>query len=388
MDMPYVAGCDWVNLWYDGEYRGVYLLSEKNSVGSTSVDITDMEDAYAEANPTYGEDMTTAEGTNKYGCDYAYTEGLTGPSDITGGYLIEINHQTWDEVNGFETKMGKGVNVKSPEWASEEAMQYISEYYQEFEDAVYAVDKDGNYTGYNKDTGKYFYDYVDMDSLVKVFLIQELGLNPDGFISSLYFYKDVDGKMYAGPIWDQDMTLGTGWTKYIDSEIIDYHYLAEALIQIPEFKAAVVEYFNEEFAPMIENALSDGEIIENYYTKLAVNAKMNYILWDYIRVGDPANANHIWTDAEYDDVVADMEEWMSDRLALLEGIFVPEEPEYEPGDADGSGVADSSDVVLILQFLAGHTLDNFNELAADFNGDGSADTTDAVIILRRLAGLE
>ena len=41
-----------------------------------------------------------------------------------------------------------------------------------------------------------------MDSLVKVFLLQELALNCDGFISSVYFYKDADGIMYAGPIWD------------------------------------------------------------------------------------------------------------------------------------------------------------------------------------------
>ena len=101
----------------------------------------------------------------------------------------------WDEASGFKTKKGVAFNVKSPEWLSESAMRYISEYYQAFEDAVYATDSNGIYTGYNTETGKYYYDYVDIDSLVKIFLIQELGLNPDGFISSLYFYKDADGKM-------------------------------------------------------------------------------------------------------------------------------------------------------------------------------------------------
>ena len=42
------------------------------------------------------------------------------------------------------------------------------------------------------------------------------------------------GKLYAGPVWDQDMTLGTGWTKYLDPGITDYHYLAKALIRIPD----------------------------------------------------------------------------------------------------------------------------------------------------------
>ena len=242
LGLAYTASCDWVNLYYDGEYRGVYLLSEKNSVGETSVAITDMEQAYEQLNEGYGTDMTTALAENSYGQQYQYTKDLTEPENITGGYLIELNHDMWDEASGFKTRQGVAFNVKSPEWCGDSAMKYISEYYQAFEDAVYATDDTGAYTGYNTGTGKYFYDYVDMDSLVKVFLLQELSLNCDGFISSVYFYKDADGKMFAGPIWDQDMTFGTGWSKTNAADIEDYHYLAKALIQIPAFKTAVVDY--------------------------------------------------------------------------------------------------------------------------------------------------
>lgn len=142
-------------------------------------------------------------------------------------------------------------------------MKYISEYYQEFEDAVYAADG----SGYNAETGLFYYDYVDVDSLVKIFLIQELGLNADGFISSLFFYKDADGKMYAGPVWDQEMTLGTGWTKYNDPGITDYHYLAEALIRIPDFRAKVSQYYTEVFKPMIESAPCGGWLYRRSTTR-------------------------------------------------------------------------------------------------------------------------
>ena len=383
MKMPYVAGCNWVNLWYDGEYRGVYLISEKNSVGSTGVDITDMEDAYSALNPEYGTSMQFGQGVNQYGQSYAYTKGLTDPENITGGYLIELNHKAWDEVNGFKTKQGVAFNVKSPEWASDAAMKYISEYYQEFEDAVYATDNKGKYTGYNAQTGKYFYEYVDMDSLVKVFLLQELALNPDGFISSMYFYKDADGLMYAGPIWDQDMTLGTGWTKYINSSIVDYHYLAKALIQIPAFKNRVNEYFVKEFAPMIQSTLAEGGTIDRYYALLAENAELNYILWPYVRVGDPTNKDHIWANADYDTVVNDMRTWLSARLTVLENLYAPK---FEPGDANHDGSVNSRDAVDILRNLVGYEVDNFSEDSADFNGDGVVNSRDAVDILRKLVG--
>lgn len=323
LGMPYVANSGWVNLYYDGEYRGVYLLSEKNAVNSTSVDILDMEDAYESLNADYGKNAEPGTASNAYGQSIQYTVGLTEPEDLSGGYLIELNHNYLDEVSGFHTRKGVAFNVKSPEWAGKDAMTYISEFYQEFEDAVYAVDVDGNYTGYNGATGKYFYDYVDMDSLVKIFVMQELALNPDGFISSLYFYKDAGGKMYAGPIWDQDMSLGTGWTKKLDADQnYQYHYLAEALIQIPAFRKAVEDYYAETFAPEV-NALLESRTgyIDEAADLLADNAAMNYLLWDYIRVGDPSVNGHIWENVDYGDVITDMKDWIRERIGLLDTVF-------------------------------------------------------------------
>ena len=383
LDMLYTASCNWVNLYYDGEYRGVYLLSEKNAVKSTGVDITDMEAAYQALNPGYGTDMHTATG-NVGGVSYTYTTGLTEPDNITGGYLLELNHSAPDEVNGFITKKGKGVNVKSPEWCGENAMQYISGYYQAFEDAVYAVDENGAYTGYNGSTGKHYYDYVDRDSLVKIFLMQELALNPDGFISSLYFYKNAEDIMYAGPIWDQDMTLGTGWSKQISPDTTDYHYLAQALIQIPDFRAAVNSYYTEHFAPLANKLVEEDGTIDGYEALLTDSAEMNFVLWPYIRIGDPAADGRFWQNATYAGVVADMQSWITKRSSYLDSTF--EDAVFEVGDVNMDGTVDTSDAVLILRYALGYQDENFNVTYGDLNGDGSVDTSDAVLALRRALG--
>ena len=384
LEMPYTASCDWVNLYYDGEYRGVYLLSEKNAVKDTGINITDLEAAYKDQNPEYGTNMTTATGTNAYGGSYTYTTGLTDPTDITGGYLLELNHDAPDEVNGFVTKKGKGVNVKSPEWCGDAAMEYISEYYQAFENAVYAMDENGNYTGINDD-GKHYYEYVDRDSLVKIFLLQELALSPDGFISSLYFYKDANGIMYAGPIWDQDMTLGTGWTKYISPDTTDYHYLADALIQIPDFREAVIAYYNETFAPQANALIAENGTIYGYADRLTDSAEMNFVLWPYIRVGDPNNTEHIWKNTTYASVLADMQNWLTQRIAKLNVTFA--ETVFVTGDVNGDGVVNSDDAVCILRYLAGYDVDVKIE-NGNVNGDGVVNSDDAVCILRNLAGLD
>lgn len=385
LGLAYTASCDWVNLYYDGEYRGVYLLSEKNSVGATSVAITDMEQAYEQLNEGYGTDMTTALAENSYGQQYQYTKDLKEPENITGGYLIELNHEMWDEVSGFKTRQDVAFNVKSPEWCGDSAMKYISEYYQAFEDAVYATDDTGAYTGYNTGTGKYFYDYVDMDSLVKVFLLQELSLNCDGFISSVYFYKDADGKMFAGPIWDQDMTFGTGWNKANGAEIVDYHYLAEALIRIPAFESAVKEYYTNTFASEVRDLLGSNGTIARQYALLKENAAMNYTIWDYIRIGNPEMEGHIWQGVSYQGVVDEMTTWIEDRLANMDSRFNLQST--VAGDVNGDGEVNSDDAVCILRYLAGYDVDVKIE-NGNVNGDDTVNSDDAVCILRNLAGLD
>lgn len=384
LGLAYTASCDWVNLYYDGEYRGVYLLSEKNSVGETSVAITDMEQAYEQLNEGYGTDMTTALAENSYGQQYQYTKDLKEPENITGGYLIELNHDMWDEVSGFKTRQDVAFNVKSPEWCGDSAMKYISEYYQAFEDAVYATDDTGVYTGYNTGTGKYFYDYVDMDSLVKVFLLQELSLNCDGFISSVYFYKDADGKMFAGPIWDQDMTFGTGWNKANGAEIVDYHYLAEALIRIPAFEAAVKEYYTNTFASEVRDLLGSNGTIARQYALLKDNAAMNYTIWDYIRIGNPENEGHIWQGASYQSVVDEMTTWIENRLANMDSRFKLQST--VAGDVNGDGEVDVADAIALLRYLAGYGDESTIPANGDFNGDGEVDVADAIALLRYLAG--
>jgi len=211
LGMPYTPAADWVDLYYDGVYRGTYLVSETNAVGSTGVDITGMETAYAAVNADYGSDMTTAAAENRYGRTYRYTAGLTEPADITGGYLLtrsDTAKAKQDAANGFVTARGCAMNVQSPAWCGRDAMAYISEYYQAFEDAVYAQDAAGNYTGYNAETGKYYYEYCDLTSLVQVYLLQRLAADACAVGVSLSFYKDAGGLLYAGPVSDMELACG------------------------------------------------------------------------------------------------------------------------------------------------------------------------------------
>ncbi len=320
--MKYAASCDWIDLYYDGEYRGTYLVSEKNSIGSNTIDITDMEEAYEKVNNDYGDNETFSEAYNKYGQKFTYTENLSEPEDITGGFLLELNNTKIDEVNGFITAQGVAFNVKSPEYCGKAALTYMSEYYQEFENAVYAQDDLGNYTGYNTDTGKYFYDYCNLQSLVRMYLIQRFSNNVDGFYSSFFFYKDAGDIMYAGPVWDMESTSGTGWegAPPATQEFINARYLAKALSNIPAFMDAVKEYYDSVFRSEALQLVGENGKVMSYAAKLKASSAMNYTMWPLIKLGNPHVSEHFYPDGTTrDDTVADLEKWLNKRVEVLDG---------------------------------------------------------------------
>ncbi len=377
--LAYTPNCGWVELYYDGEYRGLYLLSEKNSIGSTSVDILDLEKIYEDLNRDYGTDMDIREESTSFGGTIRYTANIQDPWRAMdgSGYLLEMNYHNMEEDSCFQTTRGYAFNVKSPEWCGKAAMTYISSFYQDFEDAVYSEN------GYNAATGKYYYDYVDLDSLVKTFLLQELAYNCDGFRYSQYFYLD-GGKLYAGPVWDQEMTFGTGWSGYLPADRVSRFDLGAALANIPGFMDAVKTYYEETFRPMI------GELdstVRNQYALLKDSAAMNYTLWPLVRVGDPNNANHLWKNADYASVIADLRDWIDLRLETLDELYLPQ-PEVLLGDVDSDGEVTVTDARWLLQYLAGiRDLTNDQIAAADVDGDGEATVTDARWLLQYLAGM-
>lgn len=51
--------------------------------------------------------------------------------------------------------------------------------------------------------------YLDLDSYVDWYMVQELLKNQDANWSSAYMYKDRSSKLHFGPLWDFDLSMGT-----------------------------------------------------------------------------------------------------------------------------------------------------------------------------------
>lgn len=216
MQVSSAVDSDFVDLYYDGDYQGTYLLCEKVQVNPGRVDIEDLESKNEDLNGSLSE-LEAVDGTNSYGLDIRYTKEARSPEDISGGYLIE--HEQYEPRYSKEPAYF-GVEVvdgyvqhfvcKSPDgWTKEEA-DYVSCLFQDVFDSCRNGGVVPTWRG-SRRAGMTTDQLVDLNSLAKLYWVNELMKNGDGFIfSSTYIYKDsgMDSKLLFGPAWDFDLSSG------------------------------------------------------------------------------------------------------------------------------------------------------------------------------------
>ena len=224
MGMPYMQSVH-ADVILNGSYIGNYQLCEQVKLEEDRVNIEGFEDKVKDA----AKAISKKEGIDKDTLEDSMIENLEWvtsdqvefegkvykvsdycePIDITGGYLLELDYYD-DEVSQIITNAGKRVKFKNPEYAvtNDELYNYVKKYLNTFEAAVYAKDFHTEYEGKNV----HYTDLFDLNSLIQFWLVQEIFFNWDGMNNSNYMYKEVDGLMYMGPIWDMDNTAGNGGT--------------------------------------------------------------------------------------------------------------------------------------------------------------------------------
>lgn len=347
-DLSHEVGIDYspaskqVNLYVNGEYQGVYDLCEKVEVGKNNlVKITDLEEKTEKVNEKklekYGQagEVSCIKGTNKY---YNIPNN---PDDITGGYLLEYEIQSRykEEPCGFVTSHGQSIICKGPEYASKEQMDYISSFYQDFEDALYSED------GYNL-KGKHYTDYIDSESFAKMYFIQELSKNIDIGLTSLYMYKDSDlvgdGKLHMAASWDFDTAFGI----YKDSEndgsgatgligpnscilgegdkFTDTPTIFNSLLKHEDYVDCVVNEWKNNFSNKAKMIIKDKTFnterlksLKEYSESMKASADMNFSRWDILGY----NITGIDTGSTYSENVNFLFNYLKDRITYLDDVY-------------------------------------------------------------------
>ena len=310
-----------IDLYYDGEYRGSYYLCEKNEIGEGRVEINDLEKDIEDANPDVDfEELPVVMTKNKYGRDVQYVDGITDPEDITGGYLLEIDHVFYESEKSWFVARSPRFVSKQPEYLSKTAMEYISDFMENVMSYVY----DGKT---NLKNVKNIFDVIDRDSFVRYFMLMQLNKNNDTYTSSTFVYKpENEDKLYAGPVWDCDTSLGVRVeteTDRINPEDDSYspegwlvRGLGKKLLENADFQKAIYEYYNKEMRSLIDEIIFSKDTADTWYQKakwIEQSVDMNYTLHEFnTATGIMLTRDCYWQNITY------MFNWIKERVDWLD----------------------------------------------------------------------
>lgn len=316
-DMGVAAGMtgspqsQYIDLYINHRYHGMYQLCEKVEIDPERVPIADLE---AE-NKNLNRDIEN--------CGRFDTEKKKGvalpvePSDLTGGYLLErdVSEKYREEISGFYTETLKDLyTVKEPAYASAAQVDYISGLVNAMERAVVAED------GVNPESGMSYADYIDMRSFAQKYIVEELTKNNGGGATSSFFYKPRDAaspKLFAGPVWDYDKAYAnldginesTGDLCYLMQRGTDPTTLFWRLNEHPEFRQAVSACYGEFFAGYMQKI--QNEKIDEYVSEIHVSKDMDLIRWREIYGGQ----------VDYDHEVQRIRDFLSARKPFLDEVW-------------------------------------------------------------------
>lgn len=228
------------HMFVNGEYEGIYCVTETPRLGSKRVDIPDIKDCPSvEELPNYG-------------------------------FLMEVDARvdqefTFRSTHWVEFALCDPDGDKIPE----EYRKYIQEKIQSVEDAIYS-------SKFNMDGRNHYSNFIDVDSFIDWYFVNEIAKNNDAiFHTSVYMYYDpADGLMHMGPSWDFD--IGYGNVNYNDNDkpsgfwvrkaawisrlFEDPEFAAKARARWDETKPALDQYMREDVPAMADVMCFDSRL--------------------------------------------------------------------------------------------------------------------------------
>jgi len=179
--MAYTPAQEPVEVILNGDYVGLYMLTEKIRIGKNRVEITEQADM--------SED----------------------PDEITGGWLMEIdNYEYEDQIfirNEAREQDCLNMTIHEPEVLSREQRSYITSFIKDTDKAIYSPNK----------SSKIWEKYIDMDTLARYYIVREIVDDAESFRGSCYIHKERgrDTKLIFGPVWDFGNAFHRGFNKFI-----------------------------------------------------------------------------------------------------------------------------------------------------------------------------
>lgn len=168
MELPWTPDQQPVEVVINGDYRGLYFLTESIRIDSDRVNITELED------------------------------NVTDPALISGGYLVELDNYDEDnqirmeekgQAHGFKDTLR--ITFDTPEEYSDIQRQFVTDQFTAMNNAI----------GDNSDL---LWSYMDLDDAARYYVVEEIISHTEAYHGSTYLFRDrgEGQKWHFSPLWD------------------------------------------------------------------------------------------------------------------------------------------------------------------------------------------
>lgn len=292
LGMEFTPKCEFVNVVMNGEYLGSYYLCEQIRVGSSRVNIDNLE-----------KDEETKKATDE--------------ATISGGYLLSMSPYGDELGQTFTTSQSNTFLIESPSfegYLNEAQKNYIVNYVQNTEDAIYGRD-------FKDASGKSYQEYMDIDTAIDYYWVQEISMNGDAFGStSTYLYKKRNGKLYWGPLWDFDF-VAWGATDYHSNHCAGFSSNNSTwfrrLFDDPVFYQKVLDRWPAIREKLLEACKTKGQI-DIYAEKQYESQKHNYEIWKKYSSEYWDGDGDVQQEVTYDSEVERFKSWIKERVDWID----------------------------------------------------------------------
>ena len=366
--MEYTPQGRFCELYLDGIYYGVYILTEVVSKGKHRLNLPD--------------------------------PGMEGDS-ITGGYIMEVN-RTDGEVT-YISKYHPVSNTGSQYWNKVINFQFKSPDYEELtaEQVSYITGRinqmETSLWNYRPTGTTEYRQYLDLTNFVDYQIAMELGHNVDAYRLSGKFFKrrDSEDPRFKMVVWDMNLAYGNadyynGWRTDTwiyknnntlnsagDEQLIPFWWYK--LNTDPEYTAAL----QTRWAQYRRANLREDRImatVDSLASVLTANGaeRRNSQAW-------PRWGEYVWPNyyvaSDFQDEVSFLKQWLSDRIAWMDSQFGFDPNAFLRGDVNGDGYVNITDVTVLVGYLLNGNASQLDADAADCNGDGLVNITDVTILI-------
>ena len=347
LGLDYTSNFKAVEVWIDGSFRGCYVLFEPVQEGKERVDID--------------------------------IESNDGKKD----FLIEYEASRDEEGNTYFTTHDLRFLVSEPEEPDDEQLAYITNTMDDIITTIRSLDREA------------IAEKIDIGSFAKFYLLNEYAKTFDFTVSSVFFYYK-DGKLYAGPPWDYDLSLGNtyppygtratlgsqtyGW--YCNRGYIYHNNLYRYICQNDWFLGEVKKVYSQHYRAF-ENISAYGglldtmrdaysDVFDRNYSTAGWRVSKSWInimrqpdatyAGNYSYLKNWCEQRNAWIANEFDvaflrgDTDANMDVSVDDvtesQRCLAEFSDVDPERVFLRGDVDGDGKLTINDVTAVQRFLA------------------------------------